>query len=309
MSIRFTMDAGDPTCVAEIPPNRYGVYLDNWAIIELAVGDASRQDRFLKALTRGGELLFSWTNAAELWGPQGYSAAQIREFLGAIGAYWIPLEANPFTVARRECEGMSRERTAISATFIKAYFAQRAFEMSSEGKAVIDLSEGFFSLEAVVDWAQKKRDSTRADLQRLDDSLSGLVGHYQKNVDLMDNEFPPIPYDHQRPASFALAHLVRNLVTDAKVEKGDGADLCHAVLGTAYGSVATLDKRWKRRVECLPKPNELARIFYKPQLDELVGTLEALVARSDSRTRGSGDVEHHCGPGPASRVPPDRFHD
>ena len=112
--------------------------------------------------------------------------------------------------------------------------------------------------------------------------MSGLVdiarGRYEKNVDSLDMEFPPIPYDRQRPASFALAHLIRNLVSDAKAyqfKKGDGADLCHAVLGAAYGSVATLDKQWKRRVECLPKPNELARIFYKPEVDELVGTLEA----------------------------------
>ena len=281
MSIRFTTDAGEPTCVAELPANRYGVYLDNWAIIELARGDASRQDRFLKALKEGGELLFSWTNAAELWGPQGCSAARVREFLSAIGAHWIPLDANPFAVAKRECTGMSTERTAISHTFIKAYFAQRACALSPGGKAVLDLSEGFLSLEAVVDWAQEERDSTCADLRNLDDALSGLVGRCEKNMDSLDMEFPPIPYSRQRPASFALAHLIRNLVSDAKgcqVKKGDGADLCHAVLGAAYGSLATLDKQWKRRIECLPRPNELARIFYKPEVDELVGTLEALVA-------------------------------
>lgn len=284
MSIRFTTDEGEPTCVAEIPANRYGVYLDNWAIIELAEGDASRQDRFLRALREGGELLFSWTNAAELWGPQGHSAAQVRAFLSAIGAHWIPLEANPFTVAKRECRGISAERTAISHTFINAYFAQRACELSPGGKAVVDLSEGFFSLEAVGDWAQEERDSTCAELRSLDDSLIGLVdaarGRYKENVNSLDVEFPFVPYDHQRPASFALAHLLRNLVSDKayQLKKGDGADLCHAVLGAAYGSIATLDKQWKRRVDCLPGPNKLARIFYKPEMDELVGTLEELVA-------------------------------
>ena len=31
--------------------------------------------------------------------------------------------------------------------------------------------------------------------------------------------------------------------------------------------------------------------------------------RAGLRTRGSSEVDRHCGPWPASRVPPDRFHD
>ena len=48
----------------------------------------------------------------------------------------------------------------------------------------------------------------------------------------------------------------------------------------AEGSLATLDKQWKRRVEELPRPNDLARIFYRPQVDELVDALEALVTQT-----------------------------
>ena len=58
------------------------------------------------------------------------------------------------------------------------------------------------------------------------------------------------------------------------LKKGDGRDLCHAVLGSAYGSLAALDKHWKRRVEALPKPNGLARIYSANELDKLVGDLE-----------------------------------
>jgi hypothetical protein len=42
------------------------------------------------------------------------------------------------------------------------------------------------------------------------------------------------------------------------LKRGDGIDLCHAVIGSSFGSVVTLDKHWKRRVEELPKPNGLA---------------------------------------------------
>lgn len=287
MSIRFTMEDGEPTCVAEIHADRWGIYLDNWAIIALARGDASRQDRFLKALDEGGELLFSWTNATELWGPQGAAAEEVRTFLSAIGAHWIPLEANPFTVAERECNGMSTERTAISATFVDAYFKQRACALSPGGKTVLELSDKFFNLGAIVDWLVEERDSIRADLRSLDDALSELIcgarRRYDENTDSLDMALPPIPYEPRRPAAFAVAHLLRKLVIEAKAfqfKKGDGADFCHAVLGAAYGSLATLDKQWKRRVEGLPKPNKLAQIFCPREVDKLVDMLEVLVAQT-----------------------------
>jgi hypothetical protein len=58
-------------------------------------------------------------------------------------------------------------------------------------------------------------------------------------------------------------------VSEAKqftLKKGDGRDLCHALLGSAYGSLAALDKHWKRLVEALPKPNGLARIYSANEL-------------------------------------------
>jgi hypothetical protein len=55
------------------------------------------------------------------------------------------------------------------------------------------------------------------------------------------------------------------LVLEAKqfrLKKGDGLDFSHAVMGSAFASVVTLDKHWKRRIEGLPKPNQLAHIYY-----------------------------------------------
>ena len=81
------------------------------------------------------------------------------------------------------------------------------------------------------------------------------------------------------PATFVSTHLQRMLVTESKAfqfKDGDGPDFCHAVLGAAYGSIATLDKQWKRRIENLPKPNHLAKMYYRPELDQLVAVLELL---------------------------------
>jgi hypothetical protein len=62
------------------------------------------------------------------------------------------------------------------------------------------------------------------------------------------------------------------------LKDNDGLDFCHAVLAAAYGSLATLDRHWKRRVEQLPKPNNVARMYYRPEVDDLVAVLESLVS-------------------------------
>jgi hypothetical protein len=51
-------------------------------------------------------------------------------------------------------------------------------------------------------------------------------------------------------------------------------------MGSAFASVAALDKHWKRRVEGLPKPNGLARIYSKPDLDTMVADIESWVTSS-----------------------------
>ena len=73
---------------------------------------------------------------------------------------------------------------------------------------------------------------------------------------------------------------MRLLVLEAKshtLKRNDGLDLCHAVMATSSASFASLDKHWKRRVSLLPTPNQLAQVFYRPELDQLVDEFEAAV--------------------------------
>ena len=51
-------------------------------------------------------------------------------------------------------------------------------------------------------------------------------------------------------------------------------------------SLAALDKHWKRRVEALPRPNGLARIYSANELDQLVGDLEGAAKQSALPGRG-----------------------
>lgn len=280
--IRFTTEDGKLSCVAELM-GRFGVYLDNFSIIDLAKGPAAQRQRFLDALKTRGTLLFSLTNAAEVAGPQGASASAVRAFLDGVGPYWVPLELNPWRVVEREQAGLV-DRAPVSDGFMKAYFQQRAHDLSPGGSRVLDLSpENFFRLGAVLDWVQEDRDNTRQEAAGMDETLRGKLKQLRTNYDndaaSLDRLLPPVPFDEQRRATFVLIHLLRTLVLEAKAfqfKDNDALDFCHAVLAAAYGSIATLDKQWKRRVENLPKPNRLAKVYYGPQLDELVDLLNSL---------------------------------
>jgi len=281
--MRVTTEGGKLFCIAELK-DRFGVYLDNDSLMDMAKGPAARRGRFVGALRTRGALLFSLTNAAEVAGPQGASASAVRAFLEAVGPYWVPLELNPWTVVKREEAGLG-DRAPLSDGFMKAYPQQRVNDLSEGGRSVLDLSaENFFRLGAVVDWVQEDRDNIREEATEMDqtlrDKLRQLRVNYEKDPASLDRLLPPVSFKEQRRATFVLVHILRMLVLEAKAFQftaHDALDLCHAVLGAAYGSLATLDKQWKRRVENLPKPNRLAKIYYRPKLDQLVDLLDLLV--------------------------------
>jgi hypothetical protein len=284
--IRFTSEDGKPVCEA-LAAGRFSVYLDNDSLITLAkTRDVALRDRFIATIRAGGTLLFSLTNAIEISGPQQDSAAAVRVFLESIGPYWLPLELNPFKVVRREQEE-GPEQAPVSREFMTAYFERRAYDVSPGGSLIVDLSpETFFRLGSVLDWVQEERDSIRADIAVMDQALCNklqeLRTEYETDPSSLDRLLPPIPYDDRRPGTFVFVHLLRLLIVEAKAfqfKENDALDFCHAVLGAAYGSLATLDKQWKGRIGRLPKPNRLARMFYRPELPELVTMLESLVAK------------------------------
>jgi hypothetical protein len=282
--IKVTTEKDKLVCIAELN-GRLGVYLDNDSLIELATGAKSRRQRFLDALAIGGDLLFSYTNAVEIAGPQGKTATAIRSFLDDVKSYWTPLGMNPWEVAWREANGFLGQ-APVSESFMKAYCEERIYDLREGHGEVLDLSaDSFFRLSSVLDWVQEHRDDIRGHAGEVDlkfcSLLKQLRDDHDKNQSALDREAPPVPLDHQRPATFVLNHLLRMLVLEANAfhyKKNDGLDFCHAVLASAYGSMITLDKQWKRRVENLPSHNRLAKVYYRPQVDELVNLLEGLTA-------------------------------
>lgn len=282
--IKFATEEGEIVCVAELN-DRLGVYLDTDSLIELATRHSSRRQRFLDALLKGGDLLFSYTNAVEIAGPQGATAVAIRSFLDDVKSFWTPLELNPWKVVRREADGML-DQAPVSESFMKAYCEERLHDLSSGGSSALDLSrDSFFRLSAVADWAQEHRDDIRRNAAEIDrtfsDRFKALRDDHYRDPSALDSETFHFPFDTHRPATFVLNNLLHMLVREAKAfqyKKNDGIDFCHAVLASAYGSLITLDKQWKRRMENLPLRHHLAKVYYRPQVDELVDSLEALTA-------------------------------
>jgi hypothetical protein len=266
-------DDGKPLIVAT--SRGLAVYLDNWAIGELAEGDASRRQRFLNAFRSDvADLMFSVTNAVELPGPQGRSRDMIREFLSEIGPNWFPVELNLFEVIEREKNGMDPSRSCVSDGLARAYFTNRLANYPPE--KIIDLSDSFYDLSALLDWLESARARFRGQTANFDElyktELEKLRSQYK------GKEWPVLAFNPKTPATFTTFELMKVLITEPNQWKaGDAMDLCHAVMGSAYGSIATLDKHWKRRVESLPQPNRLAHIYYAKELDKMVEDIEEWV--------------------------------
>jgi hypothetical protein len=262
------------------------VYLDNWAIYDLAEKEPTRRDRFTRAIRMGADLLFSAANLAELGGPTGRSADLVRAFLDDIGPHWFPIELDTIAVVKRELKGVDKERVCVSRDLLMDIVNVHVHQRSSS--RIINFSpDEFFRLGAVLDWAGPQRDSLCRGSANMDVALRNRIAlharRWKKEPRSLDKELPPMPFEHDRPASFAFCHLLHGLVKSGhSPRKHDGLDFSHAVMGSAFAHFAALDTKWKERIEELSKPNGLASVYCPSELDKLVDDLETAVLRKAS---------------------------
>jgi len=214
-------------------------------------------------------------------GSQGESATKIRALLDAIGQHWFPTELDTFLVGDRELKGWPPSKACLAAEFLKVYYGVRGSEFKPGSGRVIDMSGDFFKLSILLDWLMPNRDGLKKNCERMDAALIDVVKEHCAKAAAdsawLDDNLPALADDQNKPGAFARTNLMRQLVVESKqyaLKKGDGLDFSHAVIGSAYGTFATLDKHWKRRVESLPQPNTMAKIYYEPQLDQLVSDIE-----------------------------------
>ena len=296
--IRVTSTINGPPLTFNASVSGLAVYLDNFSLIDLAKGEPLRRKRFTDALRKSADLLFSVTNAAELAGPQGRSLDAVRALLDEIGPRWFPVELNTVEVVSRETSGASASESCVSQKFMKDYFTDRLSNFSPGTASVINLSKDFFRLGPVLDWVGRQRDSIRKGMADLDSALINRITAYraefERSPSWLDQHFPALPFNPLMPATFTYVNLVRTIIVNARayqLKDGDGADFCHAVMAGAFASLATLDKHWKRRIESLPKPNRLARIYDGPELDTMVTDIESWLNKA-----GTLAPEQHSNP-------------
>jgi hypothetical protein len=286
--IKATSRADGTAVTFNVEISGLAVYLDTFAVIDLAKGDSSLRKRFIDALHSGAELLFSVSNAAELsGGPQDRSLDPVRTFLDEVGPHWFPLKLNTFEVVGSELAGATAPKSCASGDFLKAYFVDRTSKYSPGSGRVINLSEDFFCLGPLLDWVGPQRESIRKGLRDLDEALIERIrshrAEFERDPRWLDQKFPSLHFNPSMPATFTYINLVRTLILDAKayqLKKGDGIDFCHAVMASAFASVATLDRHWKRRIESLPTPNGLAHIYYQRELSKMVTDIELHLKRA-----------------------------
>jgi hypothetical protein len=158
------------------------LYCDHDSLTHFARTQGDRE-RFLAAFRRRGTLFFSWSNAFDLSGPQGDTARLIKEFLDAIGPRWIPLEMNPWRVARKEsgaepCAGSP----CVSESFLTAYYPH--------------VHGGNVSLATVVDLIQRDRAAVQADLGTIKREAHAMVQRwredYMRDPSSLDRNLPRI---------------------------------------------------------------------------------------------------------------------
>jgi hypothetical protein len=194
------------------------VFLDQWAINDLARRDPVRRRRFVAAVRRGADLLFSITNAAELTGPQGHSWAQMRAFLDDLGPCWFPVELDPFEVTKRERRGLPAANCCFCDRFVKDYLSAHWARVPVS--RIIGVSEDTFALGHLMDWLAPQRASIARGEKALDAALINRINVYRTEHEAdptwLDQKFPVIAFHANIAATFTYVNLVRLLVLEAR---------------------------------------------------------------------------------------------
>jgi hypothetical protein len=197
------------------------------------------------------------------------------------------VELDPIEVVQREQNNAHPAASCLSTGLMEAYVKNRASSYAPGFGPGIDLSKDFFLLGPFMDWVAQS-EPWRIASAELDEvvknEISTYRAEYERNPSLLDQKCPQ-EFNPLQPATFTFFNLIRTLLVESnQLKKGDGLDLCHAVMGGSFARVAALDKHWKRRVESLPKPNGLACIYYAEELDKMVTDIESSVKQNHGPT-------------------------
>jgi hypothetical protein len=179
-----SVHAADHVVTTRATVRRLGVYLDNWALIQLAKDSAGLRGTFLGCLGDGADLMFSPTNAAEVLGPEhAHTIDALKAFLDDVGPYWFPIEGpDVVRVMQREAAPSSGEVACVSSWFMNLFFGAK--NLAEHGEQRFDLvGPEFYRLGFVLDWLRPHRDDIRRRIANFDSQLITNLGALRRAFD------------------------------------------------------------------------------------------------------------------------------
>jgi hypothetical protein len=108
------------------------------------------------------------------------------------------MELNAHRVVERELGGAPPGESPITINFMKQYFAARTASYVPGSGKIIDMSDRFFSLAAVVDWLAPEGGPIVANAGKFDDILTQRINQYRADFETdpstLDRRFPAVSY-------------------------------------------------------------------------------------------------------------------
>jgi hypothetical protein len=251
---------------AHLRPPR--VYLDQDSLCDIAK-TVERKQPFIAAFATRGTLLFSWTSALDVSGPQGRNVSLISDLLSGIGSNWIPLELDPWKVVRKE-SGIepSSGVPCVSESFLETYYPY--------------IHGGPLDLSTVVNLMHRNRAHYRREVEEIsryaDEMVQSRRRQFLADQTCLDRILPPAGADPKRPAAYMLRSLERLVTREARGfrwTRNDGVDFLHATVASSFADYLLLDKHWKRRVLEVAPARTYKWVYYRAELDEFLEAFEA----------------------------------
>ena len=238
------------------------VYLDTWAICNLAE-DAKIGSRFREALLEaGGTLVFSSLNFVDFAGMDDpRHMEQAAEFIGSIAPQMFFSHFDPFIVCKREFEvmtGNTKESPAGDPELLAAFAA--AAGNSSMRQAVIEWFRAMY----------RARKSLRADRDGMAQSLfAGIEGLRARIADepgvAEDLRQPVRNADRPRSTLALLRVFIAQMEADRSLPKtaNNAIDFLHSVVPAAYCRYVLVDAQWFARLNRAKKQMDVGGITAK----------------------------------------------
>lgn len=270
----FTKESrSDGTAVLGESLGRPIVYLDNWAINDIALDDAYR-NRFVSTLNdREGTLRISISNVVELM--KQTDRKQIETILqmidsvdaGFLNTNFVDVIKHENALLRGEAAGNPSQEMTLIWTYLLAQNWPESWAMSDVIRTGLDCTPGTQMRESWDQFAVSMRsflDSIRIDREYMSKSKGRAKATRKKGKN----------YDRPTRELFALGFDFVLQNETMKMNSNEWHDFFHAIVPVSYCDIVLLDKRWATfACQTGLKYPDAAFVFDKKSIDGFFSTL------------------------------------